>query len=227
MGGSGVRRFGTLRGRYAGYYRRSGYYGRYTGPRPELKFHDVDADLSAADRSNGVIVNTSSINLIAQGVTESQRVGRKCTIRSIAWRGQLKLTNPAGSGGPISQTTRLMVVLDKQCNGAAPNVDDILETTDWQSFNNLANKNRFRTLYDKTFVLNPLSASGDGTANDFGEYDRAFTFFKKCSIPIEFDSTTGAITEIKSNNLVILAISDTSNTVTTMNSKIRLRFSDM
>jgi len=120
-----------------------------------------------------------------------------------------------------------MVVLDKQCNGAAPNVDDILETTDWQSFNNLANKNRFRTLYDKTFVLNPLSASGDGTANDFGEYDRAFTFFKKCSIPIEFDSTTGAITEIKSNNLVILAISDTSNTVTTMNSKIRLRFSDM
>ena len=43
---------------------------------------------------------------------------------------------------------------------------DILESDDYQSFNNLANKGRFVTLMDRTYELNSNGAAGDGTSND-------------------------------------------------------------
>ncbi len=50
----------------------------------ELKFHDLDID-DATIASNGTIAQVSC-NLIAQGVTEVQRIGRKCILRSVNWR---------------------------------------------------------------------------------------------------------------------------------------------
>ncbi len=64
-----------------------GYYGRYANG-GELKFHDVD--LVDAVVAAGFNV-TETINIIAQGVTESTRVGRKCTIKSINWHWRVNL----------------------------------------------------------------------------------------------------------------------------------------
>lgn len=214
--------------------RRTGYWGRgFTGRRaaagdagPELKFHDVDVDQAAADISAGVILNTSSINLIAQGTQENQRIGRKCVVRSINWRGKLQLIANAGSVLASPESVRLMVVLDKQCNGAAPTVTGVLESADHQSFNNLANKSRFRTLSDKTYDMNAIAGAGNGTADDTAAYDCSFSFFKAVNLPLEFDSTAGAITEIRSNNLFILMIGSTAFSSVELESKMRLRFSD-
>ncbi len=213
----------------AGFQRTAGFYGRYgalAGATAELKFHDVDADQGTADLSGGVIVNTSSINLIPQNVTEKGRVGRKCTIKSINWRGNLNQTLIAAAALRDDSEVRLMVVLDKQCNGAAPTVTGVLETGDIHSFNNLANKGRFRTLSDQTFRLSANSAAGNGTANDAPAVVMPFSWFKNCNIPIEFDAATGAITEIRSNNLFILMIASVAGSVISLDSKIRLRFTD-
>lgn len=188
----------------------------------ELKFHDIDVDLAAGDRSAGAILNAGSINLIAQGVTESQRIGRKCTIKNINWRGQLQLVASATIGTP--QTCRLMLILDKQCNGAAATVGGVLESTNYQSFNNLANKGRFQTLSDQAYTLNPKAAGGNGTANDVAAVLMDFAIYKKCDLSIEFDSTAGAITEIRSNNLFILLITSDTGSLISLDSKIRLRF---
>ncbi len=215
-----------------GFTRRSGYYGRFQGRRagdanPELKFHDVDADQAAADLSAGVVLNTDGINLIAQGVTESTRVGRKCVIKSINWRGTLQLTLTAGATATAPQTVRLMVVLDKQANGVAPTAADVLGTApDFQSYNFLANKSRFRTISDKVYDMNAQAGAGTGAANDFAAVNRSFEFYKKCDIPLEFSSTTGAIAEIRSNNIFLLIIASTATTSCTLDSKVRLRFSD-
>ncbi len=186
----------------------------------ELKFHDVDLNDTVV-AATGTI--TPTINIIAQGVTESQRVGRKCTIKSINWRFQLKLpdaTNPGSS----ADTVRLLMYLDKQANLATAAVTDIWEADDFQSFNNLSNKSRFRTLMDRTYDLN-ADISGDGTTIDTSVVIINDTFFKKVNIPIEFNSTAGAITEITSNNLGVLIIS--SQGLASFNSKIRLRFTDV
>lgn len=201
-----------------GMTRSVGFFGRF-GRGGELKFHDVDLD-DAVVATGGTVVPT--INIIPQGTSEIQRIGRKCTIRSINWRFQVQL--PAGtSTAGTADTLRVIMYLDKQANGATAAVTDILESADFQSFNNLGNKNRFRTLMDRRYDLQ-TSLSGDGTTVDSGLVLEGDTFFKKCNIPIEFSSTNGTITEIRSNNIGVLLIS--SQGVAGFVSKLRLRFSD-
>ncbi len=212
-------RYGRVRlGRsLKGFVRTGGYYGIAATP-GELKFHDLDVD-DAAIASGGTIAQ-ASCNLIAQGVTESTRIGRKCTVRSIGWRFQIVLATAASTG--TRDSCRVILYLDKQCNGATAAVTDIVESADFQSFNNLANKSRFRTLMDRTYTLNPSGGAGDGTTNDSCTTSVDDTFFKKCRIPLEFDSTTGAITEIRSNNIGVLLLADVGNLG--FESKMRLRF---
>jgi hypothetical protein len=213
------------RGRFAGYYRRSGYYGRFQNTGVEMKFHDVDVD-DAAVATNGSILNSGSVNLIAQGVTESTRVGRKAVIRSINWRWNLKKAATT-AGSNASESVRLILYLDKQCNGATAAVTDILESDNYQSFNNLANKGRFKILMDKEITMNCMAGGGDGTTEDYGSVERNGSYFKKCMIPLEFSSTTGALTEIRSNNLGVLILSKNgTSTAPVFDSKMRLRFTD-
>ncbi len=207
--GQGVAFGPALRGRYAGV------------ALPELKFHDVDLDDAVVTTGAAI---TGTVIIIPQGVTEKQRVGRKCTIMSIGWRFQIRL--PAGTTeGTTSDTVRVMLYLDKQCNGATAAVAQILETDDFQSFNNLANKGRFRTLMDRTFSLSsPSGGTSAAGVDQFGEMVMDDSFYKSCSIPIEYDSTAGALTEIRSNNIGVLLIS--SDGLCAFVSKFRFRFSD-
>ncbi len=192
---------------------------------PELKFHDIDVDDTTIS-ATGEILNAGTINIIAQGTTESQRIGRKCVIKTINWRYDIVRNENAGSWD--SDVVRLMLYLDKQCNGAAATVTGILESADYQAFNNLSNKGRFRILLDKKYVLKPQAAAGDGTTNIFNDDLVYEEFYKSCNIPLEFDNSvsTGALTSIRSNNLGVLIISK-QGTGTTFNSKMRLRFADV
>ena len=190
-------------------------------PSPELKFHDLDID-DVVVSATGTI--QAGLNLIAQGVTESERIGRKCIITSIGWRYSVALVEQDAVPTPAPpETFRIMLVLDKQANGAFPAVLDILETADFQSFNNLANKSRFRTLMDNTFNLNHVDLASDGAGVvSSSEVRQDFTFFKKVKIPLEFSAGTGAIAEIRSNNLFVLLISRAG--LGSFESKMRLRF---
>ncbi len=231
---------GRMRGRYAGFYRKSGYFGRFSpsvrgDQGPELKFYDLDVDDAIIAATGTIQTPTNpgpaaaqaSLNGIKQGTGENERIGRKCTIRNIAWRWQCFL--PEQDSVTVVENNdlcRLIVYLDKQCNGAAATVTGILESADYQSFNNLANKSRFRVLHDKQVVMNYLAMAGDGTTHDTSAVFRCGTWFKKCNIPLEFDdsSTDGSLTSIRSNNVGMLFIS--ANGTMGIASKVRLRFSD-
>ncbi len=214
----------VVRGQARGYVRDAGYYGRFARSGAsvgELKFHDLDIDDAVVSATGSI--TALSCNLIAQGTSEIQRIGRKCTIKSINWRMTFALPTTA-TAASTSDVTRVILYHDKQCNGATATVTGILESTDYQSFNNLANKNRFTTLMDKTVTNVCKAGSGRGTTDTLSYADdiKEMTFFKKCDIPIEFDSVAGAITEIRSNNLGVLTISRSG--LTTFASKMRLRF---
>ncbi len=203
-----------------GYTRRIGFYGRY-GYGKELKFHDVDLD-DATVAAAGTV--TASINLIPQGATEKQRIGRKCTIKSIGWKYNpfLVLQQDAADIGN-GDVLRVIMYIDRQCNGAAAAVTDILESADYQSFNNLANVGRFQKLIDKSITINRRVAGTDGASTvTTPEVNMEKTFYKKCNIPVEFNAATGVIAEIRSNNLGVLLISKNGNVG--FLSKIRLRF---
>ena len=195
--------------------------GRMAGQVIELKFHDLDIN-DAAIATNGTILE-DSCNEIPQGVTESQRIGRKCTIRMINWRFQIT-KSAATASSATTDIVRVVLYLDKQANGATAAITDILETDDFQSFNQLSNKSRFRTLMDRVYDMNNSSGGGDGTTEDYGGYTLNDSFYKKVNIPIEFDATSGLMATIRSNNIGVLILSQAGRC--TFESKMRLRFSD-
>ncbi len=219
-----------------GITRAIGYYGRYPGAGGpirggELKFHDIDWNEASADFSAGVISNVSSLVLIGQGVTESLRIGRKLTIKAIGWRGKVLLETSSLAGAALGNTIRLILVLDSQCNGAAPAVSGnggLLASANYQSFNNLVNKGRFTVLYDKTMTLNRTAGAGNGTANDFAGAQRNFSYYKKCDIAIEYAGVANpaVITELRTNNIFGIMIGSVAANGTSLDSKLRFRFSD-
>ncbi len=202
-----------------GHGRTGGYYGRFhTHKTPELKFHDFQLNDAAVAATWTVF---PSINLIPQGTTEITRIGRACTIKSIWWKVHMfkALSNSTSNTHDV---LRMVMFIDKQCNGAAAGATDLWEVDDFQSFRNLANQHRFTILCDKTISLNSYAGAGNGTANDFASFGKDTQIYKKVSIPLEFNSTAGAITEIRSNNIGIMLISQ--NGLCGLHSQFRLRF---
>ncbi len=207
-----------------GYTRTSGYYGRYNKIGSELKFKD--STLNDATIATTGTVQVSAV-LIAQGTKENERLGRKCVVRSLYATFDICIALQVGGiNGTKGDSVRIMIMLDKQANGAVPAVLDILETAQFMSYRNLANSLRFRTLSDKMYTLQRhATENGDvsGQAVDNLETTRIVKIsIPKLNIPLEFNATTGAITEIRSNNIIFLYIS--KNGIAGIENRTRIRF---
>ncbi len=201
----------------------SGYYGRFSKAGGELKFHDDSLDDTIVAASGSI---AASLNLIPQGVRESERVGRKCVLKSVQWRYKIQIPERDGVGVPADgDTLRIIMYVDKQANGATAAITDVLETASIHSFYNLANSSRFDILCDKLNTINYLSLASDAVgAVSQAKVIQNKKFSKKLNIPIEFSASTGAITEIRSNNIGVILISDRGTCG--FFSLFRVRFSD-
>lgn len=206
--------------RNPGYVRTGGYYGRFSGAGAEQKFFDTALSFTA--NITGVVPATGQLVLIPQGTTESQRIGRKCVIKSINIRG-FQYFAP-GAAATATTSTWIYIVVDKQANGAAAAVTDVfVANTLATTFRNLANSQRFVVLGK---IKTTFTASA-GVTTAYNPVSRTFDWYKKCSIPMEYSSTTGAITEIKSNNIFLVAGSDgNTDDLVTVAGNCRIRFSD-
>lgn len=201
----------------SGYTRTGGYYGRFTGNNPEKKFFDTA--LSFLFDTTGEVPATGQLCLIPQGDTESTRDGRECRIKSIQIRATLIFTPAAAA--TASTSVWLYVILDTQCNGAAAAVTDVFsENTLHKAMINLANSKRFRILKRFRYTFN--SPAGATTA--YNTVTKHIDWFKKCDIPMVFSSTSGAITEIRTNNVFLMAGSDVSDDTVSCGGNCRLRF---
>lgn len=124
-----------------------------------------------------------------------------------------------------------MVVWDKQCNGATATVDGAggpMETaSNINSFRNLENSSRFVLLHDKTYNLNAYGAASTAGTFAFAEVKKNFSInLPKLNIPLEFSGATGGLTEIRSNNLLTIAITDEGTNAPTVEYISRIRYKD-
>ncbi len=229
----------TLRGRMSrlhgtisrGYTRRTGYYGRFGALREggqELKFFDTTYD-DALVATGGDLL--TSVNLIPQGVTESTRVGRKCTLKSIEWRWRINLPQVLGGTTPQNGATiRMICYQDKQCNGGAATAALILQQISPTGFFNIEEQGRYKILMDKVFTLSSLTNVSD-SANviESARVEKFGSWKTTCHIPLEFDSTAsdGSLATIRSNNVGMLILAGGSATAINLQSNVRVRFSDM
>ncbi len=208
-----------FRGR--GRLRKTGYFGRYnkSGGGGELKF--IDFPIDPGTIVAGATIVQVSCNAIAQGISQSQRIGRKCTIKAIQWR--YALAKKSSATAAADDIVRIIVYLDRQCNGATALTTDVLSTADYQSFYSLENTGRFQILMDRTHAMNSTCGGGNGTAVDAYSHSISGKFYKRCNIPIEFSSTTGVITEISSNNIGVMMLSRDGTCELGSNMRIRFR----
>ncbi len=162
-----------------------------------------------------------TLSAIAQGDGESNRDGRKCTLTSLHLKGDVTLS-PTSSDG-TGKIVRVMIVWDKQTNGAQFNAEDVfLSNTNVEySFRNLQFIKRFAILKDQTFVLVPQAASGDGTTGENVGDIKKFNWNFNFRIPQIYKGTTAVIANITDNSLHIMAFANATGTVLSYASRVR------
>lgn len=171
-------------------------------PGSELKF--LDTTLAPTNVPQAGVVEPNVVT-VPQDNTESGRNGRKVLVKSIWFKGQIQLTSQ-GATGNTDDTVRIIVVQDRQANGAVFTVPQVLSTADYRSFRNLDNERRFRVLSDQTMVIN----QNGGLAAATFEQARKWEKYIKCNFEVDYDATavTGVIATQRSNSVSVLAISE-------------------
>ncbi len=203
-----------------GFHRTSGGFRNFGSGR-ELKFFDTA--ITDAAVGNGGTIQVSP-NLVVQGTTLSQRIGAKCTVRSFSLKYCVYLDAVVDQADiPNGDTLRMLIYIDKQTNGSAAAILDVLQAADWQAHRSVENMSRFRTLLDIEIPMNRMVSSTDGTNTASSpEVVVCGKWFKKLNLPLSFKGTTGAISEIRTNNLGILLISQ--NGLCRFDGTARIRF---
>lgn len=187
----------------------------------ETKYFDTNINETGITATGTII---PSLNLVAAGTADNQRIGRELKIKGVYIRGQFEFN--ASTTVTSSLKMRMIIYLDKQCNGAAATLGDILHTSvitaPVNAFRNLDNAKRFKILKDKRLQIN--RTAHDGT--NFAEYAVNFNFAwtPKKPLSVEFSGTNGQITEIRSNNIGILLVSNTASALAEFNGGARIHF---
>lgn len=172
-------------------------------------------------QANGTAITTAGTFLLMNGCTtgsgDGAREGTKIVINRIAGKGLAYVNSSVTTNSATG--IRLMLVLDRQPNGAIFSIADLLDNAG-NNQNNVYSlqrfnfRNRFRVLMDKTRCIKPSANTRQAVA--LGTYeagDWCFQFAKrfKKGITVEYNTgTAGTVADIAKNSLYLLAIADNS-----------------
>lgn len=211
-----------------GFTRTSGNFGRFSGRSGELKYKDFLAVMDCTQTPGSINGGTDQILSfcrVPQGTGPSFRIGRKITIKKIFVRGNVtyRFGGLAASTENPCGAVRVILYVDKQTNGAAPNLDDLLtapvesakspfdvvQNVYGLAYLNLSEGGRFRILKDKKFVFNSQLLDTDEIYTMVRQFKWSFA---NVDIPISYsdESPDGALNTIKVNNIGMFVIIDDS-----------------
>lgn len=204
-----------LRPTFRGFYPRGFSQG-------EWKYKDVivNADINST-------ATLTLLNGIAPGTGAQERIGMKITVRSIQM--SLRFTTTPATG--VDQYCRVFLVMDRQCNGAvigAPT--DILAAGNVSGLRNLANRKRFKIMWDKLVPMGG-NLNAAGTPSTLPNM-RIVKMYMKLRRPLVIEYNTGiagTVADISTNSLylVTLGTEAAGNTDVNMVGYARIRYVDM
>lgn len=202
--------------------------------RPEVKSVDVNA-ISAVISSAGTF---TWVNQPVEGTSYYQRIGRQIEMQSLHLTGYLTFNSTSAS--TTEDYIRIMVVYDRNTNGALPNTADLIlnqnaagtTTTTGLDHLNLNNRDRFMILRDQRIYWPGTTNSATGSLPTFQgavEGDKATFmithFIKLNNLLCEYKASAGAITDVSSGALYVFYMSY-NNQAVTFNFTTRLRYKD-
>lgn len=160
---------------------------------------------------------------IAQGAAVTQRVGKKVLLKGVQIRGYATADTVTLTTGGV-----WMLVYDKRPTGALPNITDILDTANSNSFLNDANSGRFKILARRTYSLTGnVTTAGQQNDSTFQMIDE---YVKLKNLLMVFKAAgTGAIGDIEQGALYLVSVGPTAAGTADMNFQLgcRTRFLDV
>lgn len=183
----------------------------------EIKAVDVPVQNFSINTTGSV----TALNLIRIGSTYVNRIGRRIAMKNLRLTGILETLRTVATNDYM----RIIVLYDRQANGAFPLVADILTTTDQAAANttgvfsniNLNNRERFTILRDKRVAL-PSSTFTAGVITNVGLIDPITTLtnfdmfipLKGLVTQYKADSSPAVIGDIASGSLILLVLGGTA-----------------
>lgn len=161
-----------------------------------------------------------------KGTGPSDRDGDHVMIKTIDIRGNVY----RGVGSDLADVSipayvTVVLVQDKQTNGAQLNAEDVMVDTAPKhlSHRNLQYSRRFIVLKSMRISLHDTAAGADGanTMSVTGS-GRTFNWRVQCNIPVDFIGNAGTVADIGNNSLHIIAC--TNNTAYYLEYSSRIRF---
>lgn len=165
----------------------------------ERKTIDLAPAAYVADTTGTVTL----LNGVATGDDFTDRDGRRINMKSLFITGRI---SPIDSN-TLDTISRLIVVYDKQSNGAAPVITDVLKTANSVDQLNLNNRARFQVLVDKRFFIGRV----DNTATQsfsVAPGGHMIKIFRKLNLETQFSGTTAAVASIATGSLYMITVGD-------------------
>lgn len=202
----------------------------------ELKSLDVPFGTVTLDSTGSV----TALNLIRAGSSYFNRIGRKIEMQSIRLVAEVLPLRTIAAQDYI----RILIIYDRQTNGALPAITDILQTTDQAGANsttsfsglNLNNRDRFVVLRDHHVTL-PSMTDTAGVITNLGLEDpisRTFNFddyvkLRGMLVQYKADSAPAVIGDIATGSLLLVTLgAQAAGTAGfQLNVETRLRYKDL
>lgn len=168
-------------------------------PKPEVKSIDYGADGIVFNGANPAVVMTETggvftLNAIAQGTNNGQRIGQSISVRSCAYRFEVDL-GPT----PVPCSGRVILIWDKQPNSSLTTYAAVFGYSSYLSFMYTPSMDRFVVLRNQQFSLSPQG-------------DQALFFEGFCRINMKSVFAAGTAGVPSSGALFVMIISDQGTT---------------
>ena len=185
--------------------------GYAAAPKPavaqEVKFFDTVFPQTNVPVGSASLIDSTVVAEIVNGTGPQARIGRKIKVIKIDY--DVTITYNGATATPReTDAVRIDYWLDKQCNGIAPLPAELYTTVapalGTQQMPNLYNEKRFKRLFSRVVQFNPQMSIGAASGNFGHKFNGSF----RPNCVIEYDNTTGNLTDLTSNNIFTCWSSD-------------------
>lgn len=163
------------------------------------------------------------MNGLAPGNSASDRIGMKVTIKTIEFKYNIR----SGVNQTASVWNRVLIVIDRQANGTAPlSVNEILMAQSHVAPRNLANRKRFKIIYDKTLTTDPQITNQGGVLQRF---QKGYIKFRRPLVTEYNTGIAGNVADISTNSMYLIYFGEQAAGAqnSTLTGFWRIRYTDM
>lgn len=208
-------------------------------------------DVATATFPLGTTANFGVTNVPVEGASFYNRIGRRIRMKSLHINGFITISGGNAAALTSPSYARIMVIYDRQANGANPAIADILTSVTAAGATastvldgiNMNNRDRFSVLMDEKVLLPPIGINGATPANtsslvsmdpnaNAGDARQGQMnvnrFIKLKGLETHYKATAGAIADISTGALTLVTFGDDANATAAYNFKwtSRLKFFD-